>query len=194
MPILIIPRDAPNPGALLEATMLWPDNPERRERFLWAIHASTVRGSIIDYGKKHDHIRISTADLAEISRTLTGAPLLSEVIREAQRDRFRGEVAGTMLLELLARKHNGSRNIRLGSVKDLSIKTLNGFEAFKLTLWDINNEIWPRYRTVSHLWAAKASIEMTAEGRRPYLLDDFLKIAEHFRVDGENLSVRILIV
>lgn len=175
--------------AYIEAEMLWPDDAAWRER---AIKASTVEWM-------HDNSRFLDREalswLASLSRD---AFPINHVQGEVQKERFlRGWIVGSVLYQLIARLAVNPNTANKQDVIDHCIapykKTSKG-GMVRITRMHFNNEIWPIFESVAHLWAAyfksaivdgRPQFPCTTEHLRKFLAD-----AEFYRIRGEQARTR----
>lgn len=109
---------------------------------------------------------------------------------ESQKALYHGIATGLTLAGVLHRRDTGHPRAQVGAVMELVAKRLAGVGDFKLTVKTMNNAVWPRYRSVAHLWAAY--VQAALVNRDPIFpcrldrLADFLHVAEWFRAEGEG--------
>jgi hypothetical protein len=196
MPILDITRDELGPHrctatlSYIAVIMLWPDDPEQRERAWRAIGAAQIEKRVLDEAP-NDISFMTNQQLHEVlSFTLT-APRLPDVSKVSNQPYMYGVAAGLILGHILHRRDTGHADAKLGAVtKDVSAK-LSGAGGIRLggKLLEIT---WPRFRCVAHLWMAHLWASATSgELTFPCRLDkiaDFLAVSEWYRVEGERFT------
>lgn len=157
MPTIDLTRDElakPTPFTLakIEATMLWPDDTEARERF-----DQTVRA---DYAVKMWPDAEVPVDRQTIA-WLIGAPRLVDVRKRAT-DRYKeGCLIGHMLCELIDRPAGAVPAKNLTEAKRRAAAAFREMLGTKRARWAIeplvkmiDNHVWRRFKPSAHLWAA----------------------------------------
>jgi hypothetical protein len=198
MPILNITWDELGPHrctatlSYIAILMLWPDDPEQRDRAWRAIGAAQIEKHVLDEAP-NDILFMTNQQLREVlSFTLT-APRLPDVSEESQRPNLHGAAAGLILGHVLHRRDTGRAEARLGAVMDDVSAKLSGVGGIRLSRKTLEAaSSWPRFRCVAHLWMAHLWAATTSgEPTFPCRLDktaDFLAVAEWYRVEGEGFK------
>jgi hypothetical protein len=160
--------------AEIEVAMLWPDSKEARE--------SALRSIGVEVGR--DHIfAMEAEDLRHYAAIASSTRPLADIETEA---RFtQGAVVGLLLHSFVSCEGKKS----LGEIRAGVCAALRGTK--QLTPKTIENAFWPRFLSVSHLWAAfvghaQETGDRTFPCRRAKLLE-FLAISEFYRESGERL-------
>jgi len=159
--------------------MLWPHDPDMRERF----RAAVVFDLAVDMVES---VPAGTpAEIGEWSLMIRRAPSLEQFGEASKRPFVHGMVAGERLREAI-----GFQDIERRTMADID-------EALAVLLWrtqrlsakTINNMVWPRYRSVAHLWAAyihrTRETGVDAFPTSPTGLALFLAVADEYRRRGE---------
>lgn len=173
--------------AIIEAAMLWPDNPEARTAWERAARVRFLTSFL-------EHVE-DLASLREFGMLAAHSSRIEDLNPEAQERMKHGLVAGWVLHEAIGRAELIGREVRFGeAAADITRyleKTLRG--RFRISKKTFDNSIWPRFRSIAHFWAAYASANMGKDDRSrvfPCTLDQlvpFLSTAEAYRLKGETL-------
>lgn len=166
--------------AVIEVTMLWPDDIEARREALITSRVEELRPSADT---------LIRSELAELARQAADARPLRDIQKDYLRgDRLiRGSIAGTILRETLGRleiNHNAS------SMKQIVGELSDAFsKKYRLSVKTIANDVWPTFRPVAHFWAAHLDAALffdeTAFPCQMQHLSDFLARSEGYRMRGE---------
>ncbi len=167
--------------AVIESVMLWPNDVAARRRGLQTLGAwvDVNHPDLVGYLFTREQVRaaLETEPLSNIATT----------------DLYRhGMICGFILRETVGRIKSGYEGASIGEV----IKAVS--EAFStsqhISVSTINNRIWPKYKSVCHLWAAHVDawiddidMEFPCHFSR---IADFLSLAESYRVLGETTRTR----
>jgi hypothetical protein len=179
--------------AVLEAWMLWPDDQRLRDA---AIETSSVQFEI-DIASSLSNEPL--VPVAAVRRAAAAVPLAT--VRADARPRFADGIrAGLYLREALVKLDTDPTNAFMKSGADkIARQPLFGSMRERRTF---ENNVWPRFRPVSHLWAAAldGAFEVSRSASpgqvsaawpcRPEGLLDFLSAAEGYRVRGETERTR----
>ena len=167
--------------AMIEAEMLWPHDDGARNRAIKAafaqqyIAAAKAQDSMID---------------AESAEALHAAPRLVNINEGAEVPFRHGIVAGRILLESVVA---ASIDYPTSPIPALKRQLAAAFRNDQVSESSINNTIWPRYRSVSHLWAAYLERDYTGndvEFPCSYKqIGSFIALSEEFRRLGESLRL-----
>jgi hypothetical protein len=175
--------------ALIEAQMIWPDDPFWKERALAASSVEFMREQTIS--RTQDELSL----MFELARK--SFPI-EHIKDEVKKDRFlRGFISGSVLHRIISMIMLNVDDITMNKVIEDCIapfkKTKSGGMA-KLSISTFNNEIWPVFRGVSHYWAASIKVAKS-EGNEAFpctieSLGKFLSDAEAYRLLGERLRTK----
>ena len=183
-PLLLVGIEQPSrlDLALIEATMIWPDDEAARDDALATCSGEFLRPLIDGL----DGPMLKT--LAQIS---LDAPRLQDVQKEATAERFvHGIIAGRILAAAV-----GCSGLGMEITMERAIETAIEPYCYRRPEWKlspktVNNKIWPAFRPVAHLWAATWARHKGQHDREfPCDLDhlpEFLAWAEAFRRLGET--------
>ncbi len=163
--------------SLVQAVMIWPDDPVARDR--------AERAATVALGRQVAEL-LSRELLLELATM--GASAIADINRDANDRLTHGVIAGTILRFII---HAAVRP------QTMTMQEIIGFQAKELCMAPktINNRSWPKWRCVAHFWAA--FLQLQAENGptypHPCRLDDFarfLGLAETFRELGERAQPR----
>jgi hypothetical protein len=195
MPVLEISQEelGPHRGratlVYIEAVMLWPDAPERRGRAFAAFDADRMKNAIPALDAPDDIAMLTHRQLHEILNFVSGAPRLSDIREDSQKAFVHGVACGLVVGEIIRRRDAGHARAQLGTVMDAAAAILTGAGGVPLSRKTLD-AVWPRFRTVAHLWTAYLLTAATSgEPTFPCRLDklaDFLSVAEWYRIEGES--------
>ena len=182
----------------VEAMMLWPDDARQRARYMALAGLEIMRtrpGEIFS----HEDL-LKAIDVAIL------APAREDIKAVWDKRNFQGMVAGLVLYRAVEFSQLNKKPVPLGKIYELVV---NGFktERFKplrirLEAQTIKNDIWPRFRSVAHLWAASCFYifpdkleeqEHSLDLGRPFVcpqseLGRFLGISDSFWKEGKTLK------
>lgn len=171
----------------LECIMLWPHDEAMRERAWAATRAEAITQLADQQGAEGPQFEAET--VAGLLRFLRTAPSTADMRPAAEAANNHGIVAGTILRRLVLAKQDG-RAAKLGTeIKRIADKFKRERGLGEKNIGDV---IWPRYRAVSHLWAAH--LERRLLGTDPEMpcrsreLSAFAETAELFREIGVILQ------
>lgn len=170
--------------ATIEAFMIYPDSEDDREQVL---NAAKIEFALENRWAFDD---CSTELLALSARTL---PLTN--LQQNAKDWFvKGMIVGMVLHNQIANHCIGNTSATKGKLirdaTNIFEKSSNG-GIIRVSPKTFNNNIWPRYRSVAHYWAASYSagvIDDYPNGAFPCRLDrlaKFLADAEAYRLKAE---------
>ena len=176
--------------AVIEAVMLWPDDAPARTR---AFHSEAVE--FLRRGPDEaDAGFLIREDLRGVDfgfdafKFAAAAPPIGDVIAEAREPYMHGVIAGFVLDQTVGKVALQRQDARVADSIQAAEKAF--WPSWRVMVKTINNSIWPRYRCVSHLWAAhwrRASERQDASfpcGRAD--IATFLSTADAFRKLGES--------
>lgn len=173
--------------AVIEARMLWPDDANTRNRYVNAVAIKLAAGNI-------DRVPLPTptpTEVRELAEAMLSAPRIEDFQDEVPDAYERGMVAGDILRRAVGYQETGRENTSLGDIKG-ALSDLLG-PAQRLSVKTIDNTVWPRYRSVAHLWAAyvhrSKETDSTAFPCRVRALPIFLAVAEAYRRRGEMIRL-----
>jgi hypothetical protein len=169
-----------NPGrhhlSIIESWMLWPDDEANRR--------DAYNSAVVAIGRELERETRRTV-LDELFDLAADAKPLGQMQELAKKQIPKGAIAGQILIAaIIGRDADGDR-LKLGDIH----KMLRGkFSKQGGNDSKFVNEIWTRYRPVSHLWAAH--IEFRESGRRVFPCEqkdviEFLWLSEDWRKKGE---------
>ena len=171
--------------AIIEARMLWPHDSDTRDRYLSAVSVKVAVASI-------DRVPLtkpSPTEVREFGEALLSAPRVEDFTVAGNRAYIHGVVAGKILFEAVGRHDIGSKNTGLSTIKSELADHLGRGQ--HLSQKTIDNTVWPRYRSVAHLWAAyQVRLQETNTTTLPCRAQDlevFLATAEAYRRRGETI-------
>ncbi len=168
--------------AVLEVTMLWPDNLDKRAGALQAIEVKHLTD------REQWLPAASANEMSAFVRLVQSAPRFDELASEAKDAVWRGTVAGFILLNAVGLIEAAPERANLSSLKKKIAEAMR--KKFKLRVSErtIDNTIWKTFRPVAAYWAAWL-ITQSPVGRFPCSpadLGSFLGAAEAFRRLGET--------
>lgn len=167
--------------ARIEAVMLWPDDEVSREKAILVAQCLWQR-SLLEQGQ------LLPKEIEELAKSAVDAPAPADVAAAAAKVFVNGHVAGTLL-------HNAV-SATAQYPADAAIQANVGrisnqfFPKYRLKPSTINNSVWPRYRVVSHLWAAHIFSDEEVFPCHVPDLGVFLAKAEAYRELGEKTRTR----
>lgn len=171
--------------AMIEARMLWPHHADMRKRYVNAVSIKLAAGNI-------DRVPFPTPtpiEVRELAESMLSAPRVEDFTDAGKRAYTHGLVAGNILFEAVGNRDTGCENTGLGDIKSALVARLGREQ--HLSQKTIDNVVWPRYRSVAHLWAAhlhrSKETENTAFPCRARDLPIFLALAEAYRRRGETI-------
>lgn len=168
---------------LIGTEMLWPHDEAKRALGL-KVACAEAFANILDLA--------GIAAEAEAIAALRKIPTLESLEEETATALRHGRIAGNLLWEALAGASIALSRSPLPTLKQQIAKSLLA-EGIRTSVKNIDNVIWPRYRSVAHFWAAHEERRITGQG--PHFpcvasaLGEFLALAERFRQLGENLRL-----
>jgi hypothetical protein len=170
--------------------MLWPDDDKKITRFNNIVQYEALLNSSIIALSLESGIEFQGKQLALLLRRVSEGPRLSEVLRKNTKRFLHGLAAGLVVCEIIARRDRGD----LAQITETMKAVAKAFSAerCKVSLKTIENSIWPRFRSVAHLWAASARCS-GGFSVLPYPLgevEQFLALAEWYRSAGEEWRPR----
>ncbi len=185
MPVIDLPETATDmPGSFYYRTlavMLFPKEADETPRMQWL--ASAMAGCYaanLDAGTPQEALA-GFHPWIDYLWDLPQAP--QRVYRDGQRRIERACLSGHMLLYLLALATHHQRHCKVYRAKALVHAFSEGAPAESSI-----EKIWPKFKSVSPLWAAMTLQAMTmATSTSSYL--DFLAVAEAYRVASEALRI-----
>jgi hypothetical protein len=165
----------------LEAHMLFPNDPVARK------NARITTG--LEFANRQRDNLPEDFFRDRFTLALKATPL--EMVQQSALTPYkRGLIAGIMLRDFIAAAADGGRP-KDGSLRSI-IKILSDrFKGHKCSPQTINCEVWPKFKKVSHFWAAYIHAALSGSvGSRPFpctieTLPVFLAMAEEFRMLGE---------
>jgi hypothetical protein len=194
MPLMEITPEMVGPNrtglavSYVQAIMLWPNDLPQREQAMGAAEANAIAANI------------DTAPpslLPELAMRLAEAVPLKTIWQQAEKPRVQGFMAGELLWAAISEHKNG------GIGKFQSIKTeilakyaerynsgLKDSASFKLKSSTLETNIWAKYKSVSHLWAAYILTTTSKDATFPCHLSEFpnfLGLSECLRRVGQDI-------
>lgn len=167
--------------AQIEAVMLWPDDEAERKR-------SMLLGRCLSERELMKEGRLPLAAIEALADAAVDAPAPSDMANAAADVFVNGIVAGRLLNSAVSAAEQQPADAAIqANVKRISESL---YPRWRLRPQTINNSVWPRYRRVSHLWAA---FIFSSDGVFPCRhrdLGTFLATAEAYRELGENTRTR----
>jgi hypothetical protein len=167
---------------IVSAIMLWPDDEAMRAR---AIETSFV--ALLHTAAD----QLSRGDLLELVSLAKDATPVDQIHETTRRRMIDGARAGLYLRETVG---------HISLKRNISMKALAAKVATlppQLNAHTFENSIWPRYRPVSHFWAAWLHLGETASEHSVQAfpcsgnqLQHFLGLAEGFREIGERTKTK----
>ena len=161
--------------SVVECHMLWPDDLQAR--------SLATRATTAEFGRRAlphmpDHL------MRDIVPALVAAPPIGQAQAAAGKPFFEGYVAGMILHHVVGAVATDGDDASMGWIMS---KIANDVRPRRLSKKTIENTLWPKYRRVSHFWAAyvERSYSETVFPCRLEKLAEFLSLAEAFRVAGE---------
>lgn len=171
-------------AALVEATMLWPDDEQMRWRSLAATAAALVASPTDDTPL---HLPNSQVDLKRLALFLRMAPRPDEFREDAKARFVWGLSAGFRLHRAVNFAGNPAMATATQANKDFCDRLAGTWQIRPKTL---DNQVWKKFRCVAHLWAAyrDPGRAPTFDGPlvQPAGLAVFLDLAERYRLIGES--------
>jgi hypothetical protein len=174
--------------AIIEAVMVWPDDANARSR--------AIQTSKVEFLRENINYRNHWSEINEVSlfEFVAGAEPIENIHAEVKKHFVRGYASGFILRETIARIQIGAPDATIGaSISKMSEiyrrkKDGSGWPLDKKT---INNTIWPKYKPVSHFWAAAINYKLQHRSE-PFpceksRLAQFLEEAEAWRTLGASL-------
>lgn len=191
-----------NPNArdagLVAVWMLWPDDQVQRDK---AAHSFDIELAI----RNPDMPSSETATEAGIFVDLVRAiPSIEAQYGEEIRNGFlRGMISGAILLRSV-RDAGQCAQVTLATYKAEIAERFCALDSSehgpvdgvtrRMSVKTIDNDVWPRFRSVSHLWAAYLSAEYGIGQNvipcQPERLSQFLARADLLRMRGESIRPR----
>jgi hypothetical protein len=172
----------------LEARMLWPHDEGARQEFIKSSRADFGVGVIDAFS---DILALAPDVVDEIPgiATLARDSIPWWSIEEKAAPVFRdGFISGLILRTTLARA--GSTPEAGASIQGIMKEIAGNFRRQRLGFETIRDKIWPRYRCVSHYWAAFQDAKAKNDATEfPFALHEFyawLAEAERYRQLGER--------
>ena len=168
--------------AILEAVMLWPHDPAARER---AIHTSTVEFIKLNREAFSEDIGV---DLFEFA---AAAQPISNVVQDAKEPYVHGIISGFILWETVGKCMLKVEGASIGNSIETAKKKF--YPQWRVSVKHINNVVWPRYKAVSHFWAAYwLRFKEAKTAPPPFPCDcldmgDFLATADELRTLAETV-------
>jgi hypothetical protein len=171
--------------AVIEAAMLWPDDPEMQDN---AIRSAFVElsYSIVD--------QLSPQQKSEVISVAREALPIRTLMAEVKKSRFiKGVIVGSVLHGILVKLSLDPEN---ASKKSIITACIAPFQETKnsgylrISEKTFDNDVWPRFKSVAHFWAAAFKAQKF-DGGRAFPCDlanlaAFLSDAEFYRLEGER--------
>jgi hypothetical protein len=195
MPVLEITPEMIGPNrtrlalAYFDGIMLWPHDQAQR--------AEAMKSSIATFIKTAIDAAVPPMNLM-IERdwyALAQEALPMRLVSDQSKTAFRHGVLAGELLAAAVNEHTASGSVKLESLKTemTSAKRRKSHKTLDISRSTLENTIWPRYKPVSHLWAAYVQTALfERDPTFPCRLDslpDFLALADSFCRAG--LSLRL---
>jgi hypothetical protein len=137
----------------LENIMLWPGSPDRRSAAAEAAAAALVR----DHIRSLPEVVTTGADVAAVLEIAADAPRMADVQPQAKEAFRRGLIAGRIVHDVIGWREVNSTMAGLQQAKRRIARTC------KISISQIENDIWKPYRDVAPFWAAYYTL---AKGER----------------------------
>jgi len=180
----------------LAGLMLWPGDAIQMERFRASALVHKLKIDIDGGDLPHD--TFTPEEWAGLFKIATLAPPFSEVVQASVVRYYHGLALGQFICEIIARKDRRSKNATIGQTMATVTKFCKDF-GWRVSKSTLVNTIWPDFRAVAHLWAAK--VRRLPFDRRGFSFDitptfvcppeelaQFLAMAEWYRSRGEELE------
>jgi hypothetical protein len=170
--------------AIIEAEMVWPDDPAARDAFLQTVSAEILRGAAGDLERE---------DLITLVHLQSSAPRLIDLQAISSKRVINGAQAGMYLRETLGLLSLG-RPAKMKPIAQQITRSLPGFKATNAHTFE--NHVWPKFRRVAHFWAASLHINAGKPNKANRLpcacsdLPQFLALAEGFKHMGETTRAK----
>ncbi len=169
--------------AVLEVTMLWPDNPDKLAGALQAIEVRHLTD-------REQWLPAASADeMSAFVRLVQSVPRMDDLASDAQEAMRRGTVAGFILLNAVGLIVASPERANLSSLKKKIAEGMQKKFKRRVSEKTIDNAILPAFRPVAPYWAAWL-MTWSPPGRFPCSpadLGSFLGTAEALRRLGETL-------
>ena len=168
--------------SIIGGWMLWPDDEAKR------LEAFT--SNVVAMGQ--DLKRQGKLDLPTLEEIFELAVDAKPVAQTFELDAYtQGQIAGHRLMAAIAGKDADGKALKIG---DIDAKLRKSFAKRRGSNSSFVNDIWKRYRSVSHLWAAHIQFT-TSNDYRPFPCElagiiEFLWLSEEWRRRGESTKTR----
>lgn len=174
--------------AVIEARMLWPHDPDTRNRFLSAV---SVKVGVSSIGRVpfEEPTPITQDEVREFGEAMLSAPRVEDFTALAKSAFTHGMVAGKLLYDAVGYHELDPTKAGLTAAKERIEARL--WPDLRVKVKTIDNAIWPTWRAVAHFWAAHILWTMqTEDGTFPCRTADlgmFLAVVEAYRQQGETI-------
>jgi hypothetical protein len=183
----------------IEAMMLWPDDANQRRRLVDLANLEIMASRAEDYSQER---------LVEALRVAIRTPCREDIKPSWDKRLSQGLVAGMILYSAVQFSQLKKKPIPLTVINKFVVDAFKTERLkplrIRLEPQTIKNNIWPRFRSVAHLWAASCwyifpdkpeEPERTLDLNRPFVcprseLGRFLGVSNSFCKQGEELRAR----
>jgi hypothetical protein len=154
LPLTIANISSPTRSQLdiVSAAMLWPAAEEERDRNTASFVSlaqeipAMISEGVIDLRESDPKV------VAGVMSTMRDAPPLDAIHELVKPRLYEGALIGAMIAELLGRPANPAHN--LADAKRRAVDAMRGRLGRSVDTKTVDNEQWPLFRPVAHLWGA----------------------------------------